>query len=555
MDPLVDQQRLRDYQSRITKWIGRQGIFFQIRYLSLTSGGSFRVAVIRLMTTLGVICVLGAGLTFGGLKIYQRTEMFGEKLEAHLSRVLGVEAFQSKGFSREAGNGVYRRLNLTGGENSFFYEGTIVGLKGEMPFLAGVVGDWTPAAVTIEKADFFLKAGGRQSEMEAAFSGIVESLKGSALNRVKISDLSCEWGYSKLTFGGVYNTTFEASLKDGRWNILLHGGYLRQNWIGPLKIKQGVLSLGKDGIEVGSLVLQSGDGLMDLEGMVHGPLNMPEFDLTGKFTGFPVAEMFEIDLVQENRFIEGTVSGDLVITGSTNRRIETRGKVALREEDEIRVRDQWELLRAVSAVFGDGNYLSIGFGSGSFDFVTSKGGCEVSNIDLREEKVARLTGSFSSRLPSQEEAAEYLGIKLTEGFSKNLTDTSSAQKLEDDRLSIKRVSKDADGEFQIELDLGGENDSVTNLQASLQEMDGMKLKREMSRSRLTGKMKLALPLPVVSENKKVASIYTSDEEGWSWIPIEFKEEKFTKLTFEASEKLLREGKESRASGTGPKEED
>ena len=136
------------------------------------------MAVIRLMATLGVICVLGAGLTFGGLKIYQRTEMFEEKLEAHLSRVLGVEAFQSKGFSREAGNGVYRRLNLTGGENSFFYEGTIVGLKGEMPFLAGVVGDWTPAAVTIEKADFFLKAGGRQSEMEAAFSGIVESLKG-----------------------------------------------------------------------------------------------------------------------------------------------------------------------------------------------------------------------------------------------------------------------------------------------------------------------------------------------------------------------------------------
>ncbi|HCN81951.1 MAG TPA: hypothetical protein DIS80_12505, partial [Verrucomicrobiales bacterium] len=32
MDNPVDQQRLNEYQSKVTNWIGSQGILFQFRY-------------------------------------------------------------------------------------------------------------------------------------------------------------------------------------------------------------------------------------------------------------------------------------------------------------------------------------------------------------------------------------------------------------------------------------------------------------------------------------------------------------------------------------------
>jgi hypothetical protein len=549
----VDEQRLRDYQSRITTWIGRQGILFQIRYIRLARGGSLRAVLIAFLLNFGAFFVLSAILAFGGLMLYQRSEVFGEKQERYLSGVLETQSLEATGFSRTSGEGSYRRLSLSGGENSFFYEGTILGLSGEMSFLEGILTDWKPEAVSIDRADFLIKAGGNRSEMEAAFSGIVKSFEGASLTRVEIDDFSCEWGYSTLTAGGIYNSRFEAVLDNGRWEIALEGGFFRQNWIGPLEIGEGVLSLDMEGIQVRSLSLTTGDGRMALSGTIGGPLELPSFDLKGRFARFPVDQLFEVEGVETNRFIEGTVSGEIAVTGSTNRRIETRGQVVLWEGDQIRIRDQWALLRAISTVEGrDGTYRRIDFESGSFDFSTSRGGCEVSNIELLDEKVARLTGGFSTSLPSQEDAARFLGIKLTEGFSKGYTDTSSAQQLENDRLSLRRATRNEDGLFKIELDSNQEKDGLDRLNASIKEMDGLKIKQEMSRPRYTGELSFAVPAAVLAGNEKVAAFYPPDEEGWCWFPVKFEEERFTGLSRRASDKLLKEGQAYRTKMNEPK---
>ena len=538
MDSLVDEQRLRSYQSRITNWIGRQGLLFQLRYFHLRSRGSLWGGLLGLLLALASVSLVALVLGFVGIKIYQKTGLFVEKLERSVAESLGAEEIRTAGFSRQGGRGNFLRLSLTGGENSFFEEGTIVGLKAEMPFLVGVGSDWAPENVTIESADFSLKAGGRQREMEQAMAGIMKSLGDFPLQRIRISELSCEWGYSKLTFGGFYKTRFEA-VRDGKgWAISLKGGHFRQNWIGPFAVKEGSLKVGPEGIRVDSLVLAVEEGRLELAGGIGGPLETPTFDLKGNFSHLPVAEMFDLEGVKKELFIEGTVSGELKVTGSTNRKIETEGRVVLQEGDEVRIRDQWRLLRALSAVARDGTYLRMTFGTGSFDFKSGGARCEVTNIDLSADRAGRLTGDFSSRLPSQEEAARYLDIKLTDGFSKSLTDKLSAQKLEDDRLSIRRRVRGEDEEFGIDLDLGIEDETESSLQERSEELTGFRLQREMSLPRFTGSLKLAVPGRILADNAEVLQAYPADEAGWSWIPVEFREERFSALTEAAAEQML-----------------
>lgn len=538
MDSPVDEQRLKSYQFRITNWIGRQGLLFQLRYIRLTSRGSLRGGLLGFFLALAGVSLGGGVLGFAALKIYQKSDFFYEKLDQHLAESLGAGEIKTRGFSRQGGQGSYRRLSLTGSENSFYYQGTILGLKAEMPLLTGVTSDWSPESVSIESADFSLKAGGRRTEMEKAMGGILKTFGDFPLNRIRIADLSCEWGYSKLTLGGFYNTRFDAIWDGDRWTISVKGGYFRQNWIGPLAVEEGSLSVGPEGIRVNSLVLVAAEGRLELEGTIAGPLEMPVFDLRGNFTNLPVAEMFDLEGVRKDRFIQGTVSGELKVSGSTNRRIETEGRVVLGKGDEILIRDQWRLLRALSTVTRDGTYLRIAFGTGSFDFKSGDAQCEVTNIDLLADRVGRLSGSFSTRLPSQEEAAKYLDIKLTDGFSRSLTDTSSAQKLEDDRLSIRRRVLGENEDFGIELDLGVDGEPDSSVDEISKELAGQRLKREMSLPRFTGALKLAVPGRILAENEEIMEAYPADEAGWSWIPLDFSEERFSDITEGAAKQLL-----------------
>lgn len=554
MDCPVDEQRLRSYQSRINNWIGRQGLLFQLRYFHLRSRGSFWGGLLGFLLALAGVSFVALVVGLVGIKIYQKSGLFVEKLERFVAESLGAEEIRTAGFSRQGGHGNFLRLSLTGGENSFYDQGTILGLRAELPFFAGVVSDWSPESVTIESADFSLKAGGRQREMEQAMAGIMESLGDFPLQRIRITELSCEWGYSKLTFGGFYKTRFDA-VRDGEgWVISLKGGHFRQNWIGPFELKEGALRVGPEGIRVDSLVLAVEEGRLELAGRIGGPLEMPTFDLRGTFSRLPVEELFDLEGVKKELFIEGTVSGDLTVTGSTNRKIETEGTVVLKEGDEVLIRDQWRLLRALSAVARDGTYLRVAFGTGSFDFKSGGARCEVTNIDLSADRVGRLTGDFATHLPSQEEAARYLDIKLTDGFSESLTDKLAAQKLEDDRLSIRRRVRGEDEEFGIELDLGIDDEAESSLKERAEELTGLRLQREMSLPRFTGSLRLGVPDGILAENEEVLEAYPADEAGWSWIPVEFSEQRFSDLSEAAAEQLLDLGRLDRPrdhqSGTG-----
>lgn len=552
MEDPVDQQRLNEYQSKVSDWIGRQGVLFQFRYArtvgAVTLGRHLSGLTLKLVLFLVVAGVCG----FFVLNRHFDSPGYGEKVAGQVANALGAGEVEVTGFSRNFGKGDFQFLELKGGEESFFYEAKFEKLRGDFSLLTGVTDSWRPSAISIKKADLRLKAGGSEDEMKLGFSSIIESLKGQGISQIKIEDCSFSWGYSKLTFGMVRNSNFRAVLHEGIWEVELSGGTFQQNWLGPLAIKSADLKVGMGGIKIESLNLESNGGEADLKGSISGPVNMPTFDLAGGFNSLPIEKLIKINGVSTREYIEGRISGDLKIGGSSNRQVELSGQVKLDEKDSVTIRERWSLLRALSILDNERTYLRIDFNQGGFAFSTGGGGIEVSEINLNAGNKARLLGSFKTRLPTQAEAAETLGIKLTNNFSLDYTDSSAAQELENDRMRIDSRDDELGFGVDIERSIDDGELEVPKAQLSVKELEALRMRQEMEVHRILGDLKLAVPASSFNSSKALLEIYPKDELGWRWIPIELNDANFMNLSDKANELLL---KQARLRVSGPVKED
>ena len=548
MEDPVDQQRLNEYQSKVSDWIGRQGVLFQIRYArtvgAVTLGRHLSGLTLKLVLFLVVAGVCG----FFVLNRHFDSPGYGERVAGQVANALGAGEVEVTGFSRNFAKGDFQFLELKGGEESFFYEAKFEKLRGEFSFLTGVTDSWRPSAISIKKADLRLKAGGSEDEMKLGFSSIIESLKGQGISQIKIEDCSFSWGYSKLTFGMVRNSDFRAVLHEGIWEVELSGGTFQQNWLGPLAIKSADLKIGVGGIMVESLNLEADGGVAELKGSISGPVNMPTFDLAGGFNSLPIEKLIKINGVSTREYIEGRISGDLKIGGSSNRQVELSGQVKLDENDSVTIRERWSLLRALSILDNERTYLRIDFNQGGFAFSTGGGGIEVSEINLNAGNKARLLGSFKTRLPTQAEAAETLGIKLTNNFSLDYTDSSAAQELENDRMRIDSRDDELGFGVDIERSIDDGELEVPKAQLSVKELEALRMRQEMEVHRILGDLKLAVPASSFNSSKALLEIYPKDELGWRWIPIELNDANFMNLSDKANELLL---KQARLRVSGP----
>jgi len=551
----VDQQRLNDYQNRVSDWISRQGVFFQLRYARTIGSRSIVKQLGGLMIRGVFLMLILAVIGFFVLRHYYSSSAYQNKITSQLKEALGAEEVEPSGFSRDSNTGRFRSLEIEGGKRTFFYRAKLEGLNGVFSFFTGVTQDWNPATVRIKKANFELKAGGAQEKMEASFASLLESLKGDGMNLVIIDSLSCDWGYSTLTHGAIRNSAFKAVLKGGSWEVEVAGGTFEQNWLGPVPIEKGILRVNKDGLEVISLKLAFESGRLDLAGDISGPLSMPQFDLEGDFSNLPLEKLINLDGVKTRDYIEGSISGELGISGSSNQRIKISAAVNLAKDDQIVVREKWSLLRALSIIDSDRTYLRLGFPRGSFSFTTEGGGMEIKEIDLVSAESARLVGGVSTRLPSQEEAAKSLGIALTDGFADDFTDKSSAQSLRDSRFSLKERSGDSSQGIGVDIEesVQGGIGRVNDKQLSAKELEGLRLRAEMKIHRINGELRLAVPASAFDDSVKLAELYPKDDEGWRWIPIELKDSTFSSISEEANDKLLAPGKT--LSGSGDEVED
>lgn len=524
MDKLVDEERLNEYQNRVSEWIGAQGIFFQLRYAGIVGNYSLAKQFGNYMAKLVIFLVALVGIGYFLLNRHFGAESYREKLSGQMSEALGSEEIEISGFMRSRGQGTFQEVELTGGKESFFIEGQVKNLTGPIKFLAGVSERWKPDVLNISQASFQLKAGGAEEEMEMAFQGLLETFKEKHLKVVTVESLSVDWGYSKLTYGAIEETLFKANLVDDTWEVSLTGGKFSQNWLQRFELVEAKIEVTATGVKVKSLNLKLKEGTVNLSGFIGGTLGLPELDLSGKMSGLPVEDIIQLPGLRVRDYVAGTISGELAITGSTNRRIETAGKVILEADDMITIREKWELLKTMTVLDINQSYRRVDFTEGQFEFKTSRGDLEINGLRLRASNLMQLRGAFESSLPSQKEAAESLGITLTTGFgtemTPDLTDTSSAQSLENERMTLRRVAGGAKvNDFNLELETSSEPNNGQGL--SVNSLEEQRLRYEMNVHRIKGQMSFGIGMNSVRKYPSLQKLYPADAEGWRWIPLAF----------------------------------
>lgn len=523
--------------------MGKQGLFFQLRHAGVIGSQSIIRQLGGVVARLSIVAVVLAGLGYFGLTRYFSSESYKEKVTLGIQEAMGLESIKSEGFQRRGSSGTFHDIEMEGGPDSFFSQARIDGLSGAFDFLTGVNSRWKPKNLRMDRGEFEIKAGGDDKEMEAAFHSLVSSLDGSGFRSIKIDSLNFDWGYSKLSYGRVEGTNFRAELVDGVWNVTLTGGKFRQNWLRDFTIKSASLSIHSGGITVHSLNLSKDRANLALSGKITGPVGKPQFDLAGPFQHLAIENVLDLKGIPIREYLFGTFSGSLDITGSTDTRIMVRGNAKVGGEDVLTLRERWPILRAISVLDINRSYRRLDFKEGGFAFKTSDGGVELSEIELHAGDSARLVGTLISRLPDQKEAAESLGIILTEGFvgsfDDDFTDTSAARKLEEARMSLNGAT--GGGGRVVDFEVGGEpsEPASTRRNPSMdpKELESLRLLEEMNVHRMSGLLRLAVPGDALASYGSLDNLYPVDPEGWRWIDIEVAGT-FSNISTQAHDKIL-----------------
>ena len=549
MDNFVDQQRLDEYQKRVADWIAKQGIFFQLRHAGTMGGGSVIKQLGVLSLRVLVVLLLCLGVAFFALNHYFGGDDYRGEVTAALGEVLGASSIEAKKFERARGVSTFQDLVIDGGEESFFFQAEINRLAAASSFLTGITSKWAPEQVRIKAASFELKAGGDQEEMQNSFASIIASMSEGNLESIEIDELSCEWGYSKITYGKLEKAKFRASRDQGVWEISLEGGRFSQNWLKNFGIKEAKLLCDSDGIKVEKLLLSKNGGEMELAGSIMGPAARPQFNLKGLFQSLPILSLVRLPGVDVREFMSGSISGDMKISGSTDYRIVMEADVELRGNDVVTLREKWDLLRAISVLDVDRTYRRVDFEEGRFSFKTGGGEMEVNGIDLKSGSLAALKGDFKTYLPSQKEAAEALEIVLTEGigsgsFKSDSTDTSAAEDLEDERMSLKTAAGLLrEEENYLNFDNSG-LDGVSEAQREVmtpQQIDDMRMRDEMKVYRVRGDLSLGVAAIAFAEYDNLTKLFPVDAQGWRWVPFKTKNT-FSRVSAGAAKAVLEEAR-------------
>lgn len=535
----VDQQKIKEYEARVIDWMGSQGVLFQLRYARVISGGSLLKQLGFLLMRIVALLLICAVIGYFALNYYFKTDSYKAKMVSRIENSFSLEEIESKSVSKSKGNMNFKRLYLKGGEDCFFYELEGEGISAPVQYMDGITSEWNPSHIKMNSAEFSLKGGGALAEMEKSFAGVVESFKGEGITSILIDNFSCDWGYTKVNYGRISNSKFNANLVNGVWEITLEGGTFQQNWLKGFSLNSGELKVTPTGITLSSLDLTKQDSVLTLRGEIGGPVSSPLFDLSGKFERLEVSQLINLDYVDVSRYLEGDISGDLKISGSSNQNIRITGQASISEGDQITIRERWPILKALSIIDMNHSFRKVDFTKGSFQFATENNTLKLSEIDFVESDHFALKGDLSARLPNQKEAADFVGIILTENFSDGkVTDSSFSQQLEDERISLTdALGRVNEGKTSIFTEVKLNKESL-NLVQDTNIAEGEILLKEMRTHRINGNLSIAVSKGTFKDNERLAKAYPANEDGWCLLPIEVIDSTFSSISQTESDVIL-----------------
>jgi hypothetical protein len=445
----MESEQTDNFNERLSQWVSNQGFWFQVRYSMSGSGvrGRAMFHLLRMAARLLVFFLLAAV----GLWVYllkrPGNDQFYSGVRDDLKSALSASEFEISRMQHAQGQLEIAGLAAQGGENTFFDSLEARNIRVKMALSDGLIGIWQTGNITIARLDVDLRAGTNDPQSAAKLAETVfrKPMK-TEVNSIQVADATIRWGYSERTQGAIESSTLKMQRTGTGWRLSFSGGTFSQNWLRQLEIVNLVVVAEKGGLVFERAELKSGAGTVEFPGLRVVSGERPEVDGVVKIRSLALDHIIPPAL---RNFLEGSISGDFKVSGSTNSSdgISFEGQVVMDGTDLISLRDRIHLLKALSVVDYSRNYHRVDFREGSFFIKTQRGGAQISEIDLKSEDLFTLQGAFAVRLPTQQEIDEAMakGADLSPLFageeeSDDLLKTSSSP---DSEFTLRKAAQEA----------------------------------------------------------------------------------------------------------------
>ena len=402
----MEPEQLQNFNERLSQWVANQGFWFQVRY-SMSGSGMKGRAMFHLLRLAFRMLVFLAVVSVGvWIFLVKRTDSarFTEAFRKELQEGISATDLQMRGFNRMQGELEISRLAAEGGEDTFFSSLEARNIRCKMGLVDGLIGVWNPGIISMARLDVDLRAGADDAESARKLSqALFHKSEKIETNAFEVSDITLRWGYTERTQGSIDSSTLKMQHTESGWRMVFKGGTFSQNWLRKLEIVNLVVLCERGGLIFEKAELRQDKGTIDFSGLRLEGGERPRLDGVAKIRSLDMEGILPPAL---RSFVEGSISGDFRVFGSTNNSegIGFEGQVLLDGKDTISLRERLHLLKALSVVDYSRNYHRIDFTEGTFQMKTIGGGMEVSDLKLKsKEDLLNLEGKLTVRLPTQEE--------------------------------------------------------------------------------------------------------------------------------------------------------
>lgn len=432
---IMETEQTQNFNERLNQWVANQGFWFQVRYSMAGSGirGQAAFHLLRMLFRLLIFLLVVLACLWIYLLERPNTQQFNKFFRDELQTAMSASELEIRGLMHEQGRLEIGRLAAQGGEGTFFESVEARNIRFKMGPLDGLVGQWQTGIVSISMLEIDLRAGTDNAEAATKLAeSVFRKPVDVAADSYEVADASVRWGYSERTRGSIESSALKMQRTGTGWRLHFKGGTFRQNWLQDLEIVNLVVLVEKSGLVFERAELKSGDGTVEFPGLQVAGGERPQVGGIVKIRKLALEEIIPPAL---GGYIEGSISGDFKIFGSTNSSdgVGFEGQVVMDGGDQISLRERLHLLKALSVVDYSRNYHRVDFSEGSFQIRTQRGGMLVSGINLKARDLFTMEGEISVRLPTQEE----INAALEKGTG---PDGSSLFGAGDDLPEIKQMS-------------------------------------------------------------------------------------------------------------------
>lgn len=445
----MESEQLQNFNERLSQWVANQGFWFQVRYSMAGSGMKGR-ALFHLLR-MGFRMLIFLLLVTAGIWVFlvKRSDMegFTENLRSDLQSALSASDFSMRRLQHSQGMLEIGLLGAEGGDATFFSSLEARNIRCKMGLLDGMAGVWKPGNILVSRLEIELRAGSDDAEAARKMSEVIfrKSPRVEA-DSFEVADATLRWGFSERTRGAIESSALKMQRTEAGWRMNFRGGYFSQNWLNRLEIVNLVVLCDPEGLLFEKAELKQGGGTVDFSGLRVIGGERPETKGVARIRHLNLENTLPASL---RTFVEGSISGDFQVSGSTNSPdgIGFEGQVMMDGEDTISLRQRILLLKALSDVDYSRNYHRVVFSEGSFHVKTTRGGMELRDVKLKttDPKSAftlfTLEGQMDVRLPTHEE--------IQEAMSKGGGAASSPIFSRDDELAEQLDATKTDKSFTV----------------------------------------------------------------------------------------------------------